>query len=144
MKNTKIKDIMTSDIVLIAPSTTLKEAAVRMREIDCGVLPVGSADHLEGIITDRDIIIRAISKGKDTLTEKVKDYMTTPVFSCNEDDILEDAAAKMRNHKVSRLVVKNSRGTVKGILSFGGILRKQADAEEIANIVKHTVGKSAA
>lgn len=144
MKNTKIKDIMTSDIVLIAPSTTLKEAAVRMREIDCGVLPVGSADHLEGIITDRDIVIRAISKGKDIMTEKVKDYMTTPVFSCNEDDVLEDAAAKMRNHKVSRLVVKNSKGTVKGILSFGGILRKQADAEEIANIVKHTVGKSAA
>jgi len=135
---------MTSGVILIAPSATLKEAAAKMREADCGVLPVGSADHLEGIITDRDIIIRAISKGKDTLTERVNDYMTTPVFSCNEDDVLEDAAAKMRSHKISRLVVKNSKGTVKGILSFGGILRKQADAEEIANIVKHTVGKNVA
>ena len=144
MRNAKVKDFMTSEAVLIAPAATLKEAAVKMKAVDCGVLPVGTPDDVQGIITDRDIVIRAVSKGKDITKEKVKDYMTTQVFGCNENDTLEDAAAKMRTHKVSRLVVKNSKGTVKGILSFGGLLRKQADAEEISNIVKHTVGTRAA
>lgn len=144
MRNTKVKDLMISHPVLIDPRATLKQAAAIMAKIDCGMLPVGTADKLEGVITDRDIVTRAVSKGKDIKAEQVKNYMTAPVFACNEDDTLEDAAAKMRTHKVSRLVVRNHEGKVKGILSFGGILRKQADAEEIANIVKHTTGVRAA
>jgi CBS domain-containing protein len=140
MRNAKVKDLMTSEAVLVTPDATLQEAATKMKDVDCGVLPVGTLDDVQGIITDRDIVIRAVSKGKDITKEKVMDYMTTQVFGCNENDTLEDAAEKMRMHKVSRLIVKNSKGTVKGILSFGGLLRKQADAEEIANIVKHATG----
>lgn len=145
MRNAKVKDFMTSEAVMIAPTATLKDAAAQMKNVDCGVLPVGTPDDVKGIITDRDIVIRAVAKGKDITKEKVMDYMTTQVFGCNENDVLEDAAAKMRMHKVSRLIVRNSKGTVKGVLSFGGLLRKQADAEEIANIVKHTaLGSNAA
>ncbi|QQG37451.1 MAG: CBS domain-containing protein [Micavibrio aeruginosavorus] len=128
---------MTDHPVLVTPKTTLKEAAAKMRDIDCGILPIGTEDKLKGIITDRDIVTRAVAKGKDISKELVKDYMTEEVFSCNEHDTLEDAADKMRIHRVSRLVVKNKAGKVVGILSFGGILRKDADAGEVANIVKH-------
>lgn len=144
MRNMKVKDMMTSGAVIISPRATLKEAAMRMKEIDCGFLPVGTAEEVVGVITDRDIVTRAVAKGKDMVEETVSDYMTIHVFGCNENDTLEDAAAKMKTHKVSRLVVKNNKGTVKGVLSFGGILRKQADAEEISNIVKHTIGTHAA
>lgn len=143
MQNTKVKALMTEHPVLIKPDITLDEAARKMKDVDCGVLPVGTKDKLQGIITDRDIVIRALAKGKDPAKEKVKDYMTAKVYACNEDDFLEDAADKMRDHKVSRLVVKNHEGKVTGILSFGGILRKNADADEVANVVKHATRRAA-
>lgn len=144
MYNTKVEDLMAEHPAMISPESTLQEAAKKMQEVDCGILPVGTQDKLEGIITDRDIVIRAIAKGKNPAVEKVKNYMTDKVYACNEDDYLEDAADKMRQHKVSRLVVRNQQGKMTGILSFGGILRKNADAEEVANVVKHAITKTAA
>jgi CBS domain-containing protein len=137
MHNTKVSELMTQSPVLIGLSDTLEDAARTMKEIDCGSLPVGAMDNLRGIITDRDIISRAIAEGKNPAQEKVQDYMTNEVYACNEDDFLEDAAQKMRENKVGRLVVRNHQGRVTGILSFGGILRNNADAEEVSNIVKH-------
>ncbi len=137
MRTTKVKDLMTEHPTLIKPHMTLKEAAAKMRDVDCGVLPVGTEDRLQGMITDRDITVRAVAKGKDPEKERVGDYMTEHVYACNEEDTLEDAADKMRTHKVSRLVVKNKADKVTGILSFGGILRKEANADEVANVVKH-------
>lgn len=143
MHNTKVRDLMSGDPIFIKPDDTLKQAAEKMKEVDCGVLPVGDENSVKGIITDRDIVIRAVAAGKDQATEKVKDYMTAKVYACNEDDFLEDAADKMREHNVSRLIVKNRHGKVSGILSFGGILRKNANADEVANVVKHAIVKAA-
>ena len=144
MNNTQVKDLMTEEPALISKNATLQEAAEMMDAVDCGFLPVGTADKLEGIITDRDIIIRALAQGKTPSEEIVKDYMTVAAYGCNEDDFLEDAANKMREHKISRHVVRNHEGMVTGVLSFGGILRKNADADEVANVVKHAIQKSVA
>lgn len=140
MKTTKVKELMTNHPFLISPSATLKNASVLMRDINCGILPVGDASGLKGVITDRDIVIRAAAEGKNLKEERVQDYMTPHAYACNEEDFLEDAADKMREHKVSRLLVKNKAGNVTGILSFGGILRREADAVEIAAVVKHATG----
>lgn len=139
MRNTKVKDLMTQHPVFINADATLQEAAEKMKTVDCGVLPVGTPKHIEGIITDRDLVIRAMSKGKDPAKESISAYITKHVYACNEDDVLEDAADKMRDHKISRLVVRNKQGDVTGVLSFGGILRRNADADEVANVVKHAV-----
>jgi CBS domain-containing protein len=143
MHNTQVKELMTEKPTIISKKATLQDAAEMMEAIDCGFLPVGTADRLEGIITDRDIVIRAIAKGKSPSEELVKDYMTVAAYGCNEDDFLEDAADKMKEHKISRLVVRNHQGNVTGVLSFGGILRKNADADEVANVVKHAIHRSA-
>lgn len=74
---------------------------------------------------------------------KVKDFMTSEAVLVTSNATPKDAATKMRTHKVNHLIMRNNNGTVKDILSFGGLLRKQADADEIANIVKHTVGTKA-
>jgi CBS domain-containing protein len=137
---TTVKELMTPHPTLISPNATLEEAAQKMKNVDCGALPVGTENKLKGIITDRDIVIRALAGGKNPATEKVMDYMTKTVFACNENDTLEDAAEKMRQHKVSRLVVRNKEGRVTGILSFGGILRNDASAREVAGVVKHACG----
>lgn len=144
MQNTKVKDIMTKNPTIINKNVTLKNAAEKMRELDCGVLPVGEKDNVYGIITDRDIVIRAIAKGKPPESEQVESCMTSEVFFCNESDTLQQAADTMHKNQVSRLVVKDDNGKVCGILSFGCILRKKASTAEIADVVAHALGKRVA
>ncbi|MDE3060039.1 MAG: CBS domain-containing protein [Pseudomonadota bacterium] len=135
---------MKPDPAVISPDMSLQEAARKMAEIDCGVLPVGKGDDLEGIITDRDIVTRAVAKGKDVSREKVRDYMTEGVCYCSEDDSLADAAKSMQENQVARLMVKDDGGRTSGILSFGAILRKNDDSEEITEVVECATGKNAA
>jgi CBS domain-containing protein len=139
----KVKDFMTPDPVIIPSESTLKEAAQKMEAVDCGVLPVGSWNDLEGIITDRDIVIRAVAKGKDVTMEKVNDYMTSEVFYCDEEDTLEEVAEKMSRNNVNRLVVKDGDDKPCGIITFGCILRKDNDKDEINKIIEQVAGKAA-
>ena len=89
MKNTKVKELMTAHPTLIDPEATLQEAAKQMKQINCGVLPVGTADKLEGVITDRDITIRAVSEGRDPTQARVSEYMSDRVYTCNEQTLLD-------------------------------------------------------
>lgn len=144
MAHTKVKSVMTRNPVLISSNATLKDAAEKMLSIDCGVLPVGEGDTLQGMITDRDIVIRAVAKGKDVTKEKVEHYMTQQVFVCHEDDTLEESAEEMCKHQVSRLIVKDGNEEITGILSFGCMLRKNENAKETARVVECAVKKQAA
>ncbi|MBI3440879.1 MAG: CBS domain-containing protein [Proteobacteria bacterium] len=131
---------MTHSPEMISPGATLQQAAQKMEAINCGALPVGTANKLKGIITDRDIVIRALAKGRNPATEKVANYMTDRVYACTENDTLEEAAEKMHRMQVSRLVVRDKEGKVSGILSFGESLRHDADPREIAGVIKHCCG----
>jgi len=149
MKNTsqnttKVRELMNQKPILVGPDETLQEAARKMKETNCGVLPVGSENNVQGIITDRDIIIRAISAGKNPATEKVGDYMTTKICACSENDSLTEAAETMHENDVSRLVVTNDIGKVCGILSFGHILRKHHNQNEVVEVVACATGKKVA
>ncbi|MDB2414166.1 CBS domain-containing protein [Rickettsiales bacterium] len=144
MSNTKVKDVMTENPSLIKPETSLKDAAKKMQEVGCGVLPVGSKSKLLGIITDRDIVIRAIAEGADIKTELVEEYMSDRVYTCNENNTLNEAAEIMGKHKISRLVVENEDGRIVGILSLGCMLRNNASAKEIVAVVEQARGCKAA
>ncbi|QQG37450.1 MAG: CBS domain-containing protein [Micavibrio aeruginosavorus] len=135
---------MVKNPALIGPEATLKDAAAKMESVDCGVLPVGTKGKITGIITDRDIVIRAISKGKDPAKENVANHMTAKAFFCKETDTIKEAASLMKKNKISRLVVKDNSGDVSGILSFGCILREDASAEEVADIITRVKAKKAA
>ncbi len=135
MRNMTVKDLMMQDPVFADPDDTLEDAAVDMKDANCGILPVGDRNNVKGMITDRDIIIRAIAKGKDPAKEKVRDYMTAKSYFCNETDTIKEAADIMKKNKISRLIVKNDDGKISGILSFGCILRENANADEIADVV---------
>src|ERR1035437_8463518 len=101
MKNVTVKDLMVKNPVLISPDTTLQEAAAKMKSIDCGILPVGTKNKVMGMITDRDIVVRALSESLDPMEEKVGDHMTTKVLFCKETDTIKQAAALMKKHGVS-------------------------------------------
>lgn len=143
-KQTTVKSIMTSNLKCISPESTLREAAQMMESVECGVLPVGSREKPEGIITDRDIVMRAVAKGKDTNSEKVRDHMTKDVCCCSENDTLEQAGSKMRENKVNRLLVEDSSGRVCGILTFGRIVREEDSVSKIGCVIECAVGEKAA
>ncbi len=141
---TEVKELMKKDPVIIPADTSLQEVAQRMKAIDCGVLPVGSWESPEGIITDRDIVIRAVAEGVDMATAKARDYMTGEVYYCEEDDTLTQAAEKMREHNVGRLMVRDKNGRACGIITFGCIMRKDPSLQEIGKVVESAVGAKAA
>ncbi|MXS84312.1 CBS domain-containing protein [Nitrosomonas oligotropha] len=132
---------METNIQLINSNATLEEASKKMKEYSCGFLPAGVNHIPEGIITDRDIVIRALAEGKDPKNEKVCDYMTSDIYSCQETDTLEDAAIVMGANNISRLVVKDATDTICGILTFGRIIRKHDNKQEISDVVEKATGK---
>ena len=136
MKNKQVKELMETNLKLISPDATLAEAAQKMKECDCGFLPVGSKDKAEGIITDRDIVIRSVAEGKDPSKVKVRDCMTDEVCCIRETDSLEDAAKKMSEKNVSRLVVRDKDDKISGVLTFGRILRTNDNKNETSSVVQ--------
>lgn len=144
MQNKKVSELMESDLAMISPDATLTEAAIKMKERGCGFLPVGSDDRAEGIITDRDIVIRAICNGSDPQKSTVRDCMSTQVCACSETDSLQEVAQKMNDFQVSRLVVTDDSGRLRGVLSFGHIVRNCGDREATHEVVERATGKKAA
>lgn len=126
MKTIKVKDIMTPEPFTVPPTMVVSEVARRMKDIDCGVLPVGEADKIVGMITDRDITIRVTAEGKDPVKTLVQDVMTKKVHTCDEEDDIEDAAGKMRKYNVARLIVTNG-GKATGIVTMTCLLRAHGD-----------------
>lgn len=128
--------------VFISADASLQDAARKMRDSDCGFLPVGSKDFAEGIITDRDIIVRAVAEGRNPAEERVKDYMTRDVFACLESDTLGAAASVMSENDVSRLVVQDANGKMSGVLTFGRIIRSNDNRDETSEVVELATGKA--
>ena len=143
MESKQVKELMETDLELISPDATLEEAARRMKDCGCGFLPVGTDNAPEGIITDRDIVVRAIAEGKDCSQEKVRDCMTDEVCACRETDTLEDAAKAMSENNVSRLVVKDNSDRICGVLTFGRIIRSNDNKQETSEVVEKATGKAA-
>jgi CBS domain-containing protein len=115
-----IGDVMTRDVRLASPQQSIHEAARMMAESDMGVLPVGENDRLVGMITDRDIAIRAVAAGKGPDTV-VRDVMTEDMKYCFEDDEIGDVAANLAALQVRRLPVLSRQKRLVGIVSLGDI-----------------------
>jgi CBS domain-containing protein len=140
MKALKVKDIMTPDPFMVKPSLSVKEAAKRMKDIDCGVLPVGDPDKVVGIITDRDITLRVTAEGRDPGKVLVEEVMTKRVRTCDEDADIEEAAEAMREHSVARLIVTRGK-KVTGIVNMTCLLKNKGDKHK-SDRVLHALLKS--
>jgi CBS domain-containing protein len=118
-----IRDCMTKNVEIITPDTSVAEAAQKMRDGDFGMVPVGESDRLIGMITDRDIAIRAVAEGKDPESTKVRDVMSAKVLYCFEDQPVEEVARNMGENQVRRLPVLNREKRLIGIISLGDITK---------------------
>jgi len=128
----QVREIMTSKPQFVPANTTLEEAARKMRDLDCGFLPVADPreEKLSGVVTDRDIAVRAVADGRDPSKTTVADIQSGRVLYCFRNDDIVDAARSMQKQQVHRLVVLDNRENKKicGVVSLGDILRHDQPA----------------
>jgi CBS domain-containing protein len=123
----KVKDVMTREVEKISADNFIKDAASMMRSMDVGALPVCEDDRLVGMITDRDIAVRAVADGLDPNQCTVRDAMSKEVCWCYEDDDVAKAAAIMEGHQVRRLPVFDRTNRATGIISLGDIATRHGN-----------------
>jgi CBS domain-containing protein len=117
----QLKDIMTPGVEVIAPEASIYEAAEKMSHLEIGPLPVCEGDRLIGMLTDRDITVRAVAAGRDPLTTKVRDVMTPDVVYGFDDQDVQDAARLMEHYQIRRLPVLNRSKQLVGMVALGDL-----------------------
>ena len=123
----KVKEIMSPDVKLASPKDTLQQAAQMMEEMDCGILPVADGDHLVGMVSDRDIILRGVAHGKAPDRCTVGEVMSPDVKYIYDDETLEDASRNMSEQQIRRLPVLNRKKRLVGIVSLGDLALNAKD-----------------
>jgi len=117
----KVRDAMHKGVEWVEPSTTVATLAKRMRDLDIGAIPIGENDRLVGMVTDRDIIIRAVADGRDTSKLTARDVMSKGIVYCRDSEELEDAVRIMAQKKIRRLPVIDGNKRMVGMLSLGDV-----------------------
>ena len=134
----KVKEVMTRNVELVQPNDSLMLAAQKMRDRDIGFLPVYEGDELIGVVTDRDIAVRAIAGGMNPDAILGREIVTSPVVYCFEDQSVEDAARLMSQNQIRRLVIldRNNNQPV-GVVSLGdlsGILDEKTSGKVLQSV----------
>jgi CBS domain-containing protein len=122
----QVSEVMTSNVKLASPEDTLQAIALSMSELDAGALPVGENDRLVGMVTDRDIVVRAISKGLDPGRTTAREVMSAEIYYCFVDDDVQDVAQSLSEWRVRRLPVLDADKRLVGIVSLGDVSKGAA------------------
>jgi CBS domain-containing protein len=125
----KIRDAMTRDVRMVRPNQTIRDAAHLMAELDIGALPVEDNDRLIGMITDRDIAVRAVAEGRAADTP-VREIMTQEIKYCFDDQTVDEVTQNMGEQRLRRLPVVNRDKRLVGILSLGDLARDEEAQDE--------------
>ena len=128
----QVQEIMHKDVQLADPNMTIRDVARRMRAENVGALPVGENDRLIGMVTDRDIVVRAVADERVPGNTTVRDVMSEGVCYCFEDDDVGRAAEVMADHQVRRLPVLNRQKRLVGVVALADLGRSQAGAGQSA------------
>lgn len=125
----ELREIMTRDVEVVSSDASLKDAASKMKRLDVGLIPVCDGDRLQGMLTDRDITIRATADGRDPKTTKVNEVMSTDVAYCLEEQEVEEAASLMEARQIRRVPILNQDKQLVGIVSLADIAVHVRDRE---------------
>ncbi|MCT7374980.1 CBS domain-containing protein [Chelativorans salis] len=128
----QVQEFMSTSVDIIDPNATIREAARKMRADNVGALPVGENDRLIGMVTDRDITVRAVAEERPAGNTTVREVMSDKVAYCYEDDGTERAADIMAKHQVRRLPVINRDKRLVGMVALADLARGDVEAAEHA------------
>ncbi len=134
LANGRLADVMTPNVEVVGPDATLEEAAAKMADIEVGVIPVCDGQRLVGMLTDRDITIRAVARGAAPSTP-VREIMSTTVRWAYEDEPVEKAREAMKRHRIRRLPVLDRNKRLAGIVSLGD-LAVESEMEEAGEVLE--------
>jgi CBS domain-containing protein len=136
----KVRDAMHGKVEWAQPTETVQSLAKRMRELDIGSVPIGENDRLIGMVTDRDIALRAVADGRDPALLTAREVMSKGIVYCRDDEDLEDAVRIMEQKQIRRLPVVDEKKRMVGILSLGDISHsasRQLTGEVAAAVSAH-------
>ena len=131
----KCREIMTKNVRTAARETSLREIASMMRDGDIGAVPIVDGERLVGVVTDRDIVIRAVSEGKAP-DSPASVAMTTELFTVKPDDFVFEAVRLMGERQVRRVPVVNEDGSLAGIIAMADVALEMEDQQEIAETME--------
>jgi CBS domain-containing protein len=124
----QLREIMTKEVEVIRPETCVSQAAQKMRSLDVGALPVCEGKQLVGMVTDRDITIRAAAYGHDPNTTPVRQYMSSDLICCFEDQDIKEAEELMRQRRVRRLPILTREKQIVGTVALDDLANRTVPA----------------
>ena len=127
----QVREIMSEDVICCTPDTNLRDVAKLMAEHDCGDIPIiqdTKGRKPIGVITDRDITLRAVAQGLNPLELTAKDCMSKPVVTVTPETVLEDCCHVMEDHQIRRVPVVDERGACCGVVSQADIARVASES----------------
>ncbi len=137
-----ISDVMTHEVEFIGPDESVRDAAAKMKELGVGPLPVCENQSVLGMITDRDITVRAVAEGCDPATTRVRDVMSDEVVCCYDDQDVEVAAHLMQAKQIRRVLVLDRDKKLVGIITLGDLASSGVDTQRAGEIL-HEVSEAA-
>ena len=132
----QIREIMTRDLDKIESSATIQDAALRMQNEDIGALAVVEGGKISGIVTDRDIVVRGISKGLNPTSDSVGKVETDEMVYVSDSSDVSEAAETMRSKKIRRLLVRDDNDQPVGIISLGDIAGRAEEAKLSGEVLR--------
>lgn len=120
----QIKDVMSPNFKWMAPDSPVSQVAQAMRDMDIGFMPLAENDKMIGMVTDRDITVRAIAEGKDPANTAAREVMTPKTYYCYDDQDVEEVCNNMGEIQVRRLPVVNRDKRLVGIVSLGDLAQE--------------------
>lgn len=136
------KDIMTPNLELIGRNAMLVDAARKMAERNIGLLPVVDRNHVVGMLTDRDLVVRAMARSVDPTTTEVDLVMTPEVITCSEDSTIELVAQLMERHGLRRILVVDDAGMPSGVISIEDLAARSTDKHLAATALYRGTGRA--
>jgi CBS domain-containing protein len=132
----KVGDVMARSVELVGADDNIQAAARQMAEYDIGAILVGTPDRLDGILTDRDIIVRMVVEGRDPKDMRVREAMSSKLCSCGPDDPIEAAFQAMRDHQIRRMPVLDAGGKLVGIVTMSDLAKASPVPEPAAQALR--------
>ena len=117
----KVRDAMHKSAEWVEATTPIQTIAMKMRDLDVGAIPIGENDRLIGMVTDRDIAIRAVADGRDVSTLTAREVMSKGIVYCRDNEDVEDAVRIMEQKQIRRLPVLDEKKRLVGMLSLGDV-----------------------
>lgn len=136
----RVRDLMTRTVKLAHPDASLPEVAREMQQSDIGMMPVSEGERVIGTITDRDIVVNAVSKGGVIDNQTVRHAMTEGIETVYEDDSVEEAARVMERCRVRRLAVLNDRKELTGLIAMADLARGTARPQPVQDALRGAAG----